>query len=177
MGGNGSGKRWDKKPVVEDCLPLVASHWMREGILKVGVHLSGSWYWKFTHGHVCTINYEANTTDLADAYLRVMYTLPSKKESFDYRVRLTTTRPQFGGLRWWFICPLVQGGQACGRRVGKLFSPPGARYFGCRHCYDLTYTSCQESHKLDGLYHHLARNTGYDFDTVREAMKTIANGR
>ena len=60
---------------------------MREGILKAGVHQSGSWFWKFTSGRVFTIDYEANTTDLADAYLRVMYALPSKKESFDYRVQ------------------------------------------------------------------------------------------
>ena len=71
MGGYGSGNRirWNKKTVVEDCLPLVASRWMREGILKAGVHLSGTWQWKYTDGHVCTINYEANTTDLDAAHL------------------------------------------------------------------------------------------------------------
>jgi len=26
-----------------------------------------------------------------------------------------------------------------------------AKYAGCRHCYDLTYESCQESHKFDSL--------------------------
>jgi hypothetical protein len=31
--------------------------------------------------------------------------------------------------------------------VGKLYLPPPARYFGCRHCHDLTYTSCQEHDK------------------------------
>jgi len=35
----------------------------------------------------------------------------------------------------------------CGRRVAKLYLPRGARYFGCRHCYDLTYLSCQRSDK------------------------------
>jgi hypothetical protein len=28
--------------------------------------------------------------------------------------------------------------------VGKLYLPPGARYFGCRRCHELTYRSCQE---------------------------------
>ena len=28
--------------------------------------------------------------------------------------------------------------------------------FGCRHCYDLTYLSCQESHKYDRMYAQLA---------------------
>ena len=40
----------------------------------------------------------------------------------------------------WFVCPLV----GCGRRVGKLYLPPGGRYYGCRHCYRLTYESAQE---------------------------------
>jgi hypothetical protein len=40
--------------------------------------------------------------------------------------------------------------------VGKLYLPPGGRYYGCRHCYDLTYTSCQESHKYDGMWRALA---------------------
>jgi hypothetical protein len=47
---------------------------------------------------------------------------------------------------------LVVSGSPCYRRVGKLYLPPGGRYFGCRHCYDLTYTSCQEHDKrVDAL--------------------------
>ena len=29
---------------------------------------------------------------------------------------------------------------------GKLYLPPGGKYYGCRHCYDLTYESSQTSH-------------------------------
>jgi hypothetical protein len=61
--------------------------------------------------------------------------------------RIATTRPRFGGLRWWFVCPLTVNGRPCGRRVGKLYLPPAGRYFGCRHCHDLTYTSCQTHDK------------------------------
>jgi len=32
-----------------------------------------------------------------------------------------------------------------------LYLPAGSLYFGCRHCYDLTYRSCQDSHKRDFL--------------------------
>jgi len=35
----------------------------------------------------------------------------------------------------------------CRRRVAKLYVPPGGHLFGCRHCYDLTYKSSQESDK------------------------------
>jgi hypothetical protein len=75
-----------------------------------------------------------------------------EQESLDYRVRLTTTQPRFGGLRWWFVCPLGVNGRACSRRVGKLYLPPGRRYFGCRHCHGLTYTSAQTHDKrMDAL--------------------------
>jgi hypothetical protein len=65
----------------------------------------------------------------------------------DYRINLTTSCPNFGGSRWWFLCPLVVAGRACSRRVRKLYLPPGGRHFGCRHCYSLTYESCQTSDK------------------------------
>ena len=32
----------------------------------------------------------------------------------------------------------------CGRRVGTLFLSSGGKYFGCRHCYDLSYESRNE---------------------------------
>jgi len=32
----------------------------------------------------------------------------------------------------------------CGRRVGTLYLASGGNYFGCRHCYDLSYESRNE---------------------------------
>ena len=36
-------------------------------------------------------------------------------------------------------------GVYCGRRAGKLYKAPSKNYFGCRHCYDLSYESRNES--------------------------------
>jgi hypothetical protein len=58
-------------------------------------------------------------------------------------IQLETTAPHFGGIRNWFICPLVKNAQICNRRAQKLYLPNGAKYFGCRVCYDLTYESCR----------------------------------
>jgi hypothetical protein len=74
-----------------------------------------------------------------------------------YAVRLQRTRVRGGGLRWWFTCPLAVNHRPCGQRVGKLYLPPGGRYFGCRHCHGLTYTSCQEGHSGDAFFRRLAR--------------------
>src|SRR5262245_34095855 len=172
MGGPGSGNhyhwwRHSKKTVVEHCRSLDANLWMREGILKPSVRHTGSWCWfrDADRKEVASmIGYEVDTTD-AEPWVRLFYTFTESGDRVDYTIPLETTQPCFGGLRWWFVCPLVVNGRSCNRRVGKLYLPPGARYYGCRHCYELTYTSCQESRKFDGLYRLLARNSGEDFDT------------
>jgi hypothetical protein len=51
-----------------------------------------------------------------------------------YTVRFDTTRPHFGGLRYWWRCP------TCGRRCAHIY---GGRLFLCRLCHNLTYASCQ----------------------------------
>ena len=51
----------------------------------------------------------------------------------------------------------------CSRRAAKLHLPPGARYFACRRCYDLTYTSCQDSHRFDAVY------SSHDFGEPKES--------
>jgi hypothetical protein len=82
--------------------------------------------------------------------VRLKYTLTQsdgQKETLDYPVRLMSTRPHFGGLRWWFICPLIKNGVSCGRRVAKLYQR--GRYFGCRVCHDLAYRSSQEAHQAE----------------------------
>src|SRR5262245_50817559 len=186
MGGPGSGNhyhwwRGGKKTTVEQCKNLDANRWMREGILRAGVRLSGGWRWVYQDGREHSISYEVDTLDATGPAVRLSYTITregtQERDSLDYRVQLTTTRPRFGGLRWWFICPLVARGWPCERRVGKLYLPPGGRYFGCRHCYDLTYTSCQESRKHDRLWRMLAANMGVDVATVRRAMNNIGKRR
>jgi hypothetical protein len=90
---------------------------------------------------------------------------------------LVTTRTRLGGIRWWFLCPLMAEGSPCGRRVGKLYLPPAGRYFGCRNCQQLTYTSCQESRKYDGLWRRMALDLGEDFATLKRRMNRIGKRR
>jgi hypothetical protein len=151
MDGYGSG-RWrghTKKDIVEDCRVLDVNRWTRERILREGVHHCGGWKWynAATGEETSSIGYEVNTTDMAFPWVRLFYTITRTQEQMDYIIRLETTRPRFGGLRWWFTCPLLRLGESCNRRVSMLYLPPGGRYYGCRHCYNLTYQSCQESDK------------------------------
>ena len=78
-----------------------------------------------------------------DPHIKLTYSqtdsFSGEKKSFDYKVRLVSTECNYGGKRWWFVCPLTVDGRSCSRRVGKLYKD--GNYFGCRHCYDLTYSS------------------------------------
>ena len=89
-----------------------------------------------------------------DEHVRFIYgwvgRFTKEKLDLDYPVKLTPTSCYFGGRRWWFRCPLDKGGQPCSRRVGVLYLG-GGEYFGCRHCYNLTYESSQDSHRFERM--------------------------
>ena len=151
MGGPGS-TRWlghSKKLTVEACSTLDANRFMQKGVFRESIHRSGIWSWQSpTTGEITSsLGYEVDTTDLHHSWIRLSYTITRSGEGISYKIELATTRPNFGGLRWWFICPLSVNGHSCYRRVGKIYLPPYAHYYGCRHCYDLTYTSAQEADK------------------------------
>ena len=171
MGGYGSG-RWHgytKKDIVEDCRMLDVNRWTREGILRERVRHFGGWRWcnAATGEETSSIGYEINTRDMAFPCVRLYYTFTRTQELLDYTVMLQTTQLYPGGVRWWFTCPLKVDGRYCLRRTGKLYLPPGGRYFGCRHCYNLTYQSVQEHDKRVAFY----RNNPDEFLAVLEGGK------
>lgn len=49
-------------------------------------------------------------------------------------VRLTTSKTQFGGVRYWFVCP------NCTKRKGKLLRAPSGQV-GCNSCLEVSYQS------------------------------------
>ena len=57
----------------------------------------------------------------------------------DDKIFVATSRPPFGGLRWWFVCPHLN------RRVRKLYLPLGGRHFWSRRAYELAYASQRET--------------------------------
>lgn len=99
-----------------------------------------------------SVGVEVSTSD-GVSHLRITYTQTDrdtdKKKEFDYKVPLTTTPCRYGGERYWFLCPLVKNNVHCGRRVGTLYKD--GDYFGCRHCYDLCYSSQKTNHRYKML--------------------------
>ena len=154
MGGSGSGERWSKKATVEGCYSVDTAALKRWKLLTPGVtDRAGSFQWRRGDEEKpsSSVTYLL-TVGQASGTFRLLYSMRSGSDSFDYPVRLTTTPCHLGGVRWWFVCPLVVSGRACNRRVRKLYLR--GSYFGCRHCHKLTYRSCQES---DGRVYALIR--------------------
>lgn len=74
-------------------------------------------------------------------YIRLLYSQIDEqdKQSFDYKIFLHKTPCNYGGDRYWFMCPLSRSGMTCGRLSAVLYK--AGNYFGCRCCYNLTYQS------------------------------------
>ena len=115
--------------------------WLLRDIKERGCYKNTtiSWGENGSHGSIGAI------VDLCgdDKHVRFTYTqtdsFTGEKKDFDYKVPLVETPCHFGGSRYWFECSLYKNNQYCGRRVGVLYKD--GNWFGCRHCYELTYSS------------------------------------
>jgi hypothetical protein len=141
VGGPGSGRRyrWSSKSVAEECRSIDVRRWHRDGLLKPGHWSRGIW---------STGDQERAGIGVfvRDGSVELSYTSRSaggEPREVTYALALAWTPCTYGGRRPWFVCRGVVNGRPCGRRVAKLYA--GGTYFLCRHCYDLTYRSRNES--------------------------------
>ena len=155
MGGLGSGPQvGSERALVENCLVLDIN-WLYRAVCGDGQARTISWEnrgrdvasvsCKLYEGRLCLLML---TTDKSGGH-----------GGLDFQeVEIISTACNYGGVRHWFVCPgcikeLEAMGVSnylgrdahCGRRVSKLYLPPGGRLFLCRHCYDLRYMSQRAS--------------------------------
>jgi hypothetical protein len=142
MGGFGSGRSGSRFLTVEQCYALDLADLARVGYLAPGRMATGSRQW-VTSRVPEAIDAEAEVSlDLrnpeAPAF-RISYR--ADEEPIEIRGRLLTTRPQLGGVRYWFQCP------RCWQRRRVLYAYParGRERFACRRCQGLRYYSHRES--------------------------------
>jgi hypothetical protein len=141
MGGYGSGSRSRRKPTVEECRALdIARFPVTEFAHQSPWPTVISWR-NYRDEVTASVGYTCEPGGSGSAILRFRYSVTRGGETtqIDEPIPVVTSQPYFGGVRWWFICPLTFDGAACQRRVRKLYLPSGGRYFGCRTCYNLTY--------------------------------------
>lgn len=174
MGGFGSG-RWNnysKKRTVEDCWMIDLASFPLNGPdtqPTCGVLMAT----KFNSAGIpLPVHYTFVEEDEEALYLDLTYPVErGSPEDAKEHIKLLSTPPNYGGLRWFLSCPFTTEGERCANRVGKLYLPPGERRFGCRECHDLTYRSSQENHKYDSLYKLWAgEREGETFDMIRRVF-------
>lgn len=126
---------WSPRKTVEQCYCLDMVVLRREGFLEPG--WSGKHAWRDGTGNVrFSLDFA-----IVNKGISLSYALNGMK--MNYVISFDTTPCNYGGLRFWFLCPL----SSCGKRVAKLYLPPGRLYFGCRHCHNLVYQSSREHDK------------------------------
>jgi len=179
------GRRpWSYRHTVEQCRAIDIPWLSRHRYLSGGLY-AGTIEWRNAASEVTGsigIQVSVNSIDYGTSYVRLIYTqtntVTKEKMDLDYTIELVTTPCNFGGVRYWFICPLFVNGRHCGRRIGKLYLPPGATYFGCRHCHNLTY-QCQKEHnkRMDVLLKHpellLSEAGAVGFKSLSKALKVL----
>ena len=171
MGGTGSGcwTRLDSRNRVEDCLALDIGCFHAEAF-KSGTN--GQLHWKstVTGERLASVAYSVRNGSDGGLLIELNYQT-SDSQTVTLPIRLQTTQPYFGGRRNWFSCPLNVGGEACNRRVGKLYLPSGEHRFGCRTCYRLIYTSSLECHQMERFF------TSSYGESVLQRMQKLSDRR
>lgn len=151
MGGYGSG-RHGGRPTADSSLRVDLAWMLRTGRAREGFHYRGSLNWTCGGLPSGSIGYEAIMDDPYHERLELNYTNTRQGERRDIRqtVHLTHTVPNYGGKRWWMLCPVS------GRRVGKLYLPPGGDVFASRRAWRLGY-QCQRDAARDRPFERLFR--------------------
>ena len=150
---------WSSRLTVEQCLALTVGSFRRSGTWECTSGTTGTSSWSVPQGSLGKVYYAIHNDGYGLAIriprqdARLCGELRPLEESL---IPVTTTRAYLGGKRHWFRCPMVREGKTCGKRVGRLYLPPGASVFGCTDCHNLTYWKSQTHDKRKDA---LARNS------------------
>ena len=140
MGGIGSGSwyRWDSK-ITTESQNRVDIRWLKkQGYLQAGK--VGCLSWSRGDEPTGSITFRVEQDQIVLNYRQRPH--GGEWEDVEEVVRFERTACNYGGYRTWFLCP------NCWKRVAVLYG--AAKYFLCRHCYDLTY-AIQQEQKVDRL--------------------------
>ena len=138
---------WSRKTRVDEARSIDILDLQREKVLSKGAGLIWTASWLRNDEMVASISYRAEVGEDGPSGLRFMYTITNndtgEKKNYNYIIPVVSTPCNYGGKRWWYICPLIVNGLACRRRCRIVYMRPGSEYFGCRECHRLTYESRQ----------------------------------
>jgi hypothetical protein len=137
MGGSGSG-RHGGRVLVENAIRLNVDTLLSRCGIRRGGAARGKFNFDFDDQDLW-IDFECHINHPGESWLRLRYQIcdywTGEPHDIDELIYLVATRPPFGGVRWWFVCPRTN------RRVRMLYLPLGARRFASRRAYRLAYAS------------------------------------
>ena len=110
-----------------------------------------------------------------DYKVKKHYEGEDKWKEIKYEFRMESTPCRFGGQKWFFICGLYKNGIYCGRRVRNLYL--AGDYFGCRKCANLSYQSCNESKKYQGVFKIVTQSWKADEYYIRNVKRLFYRGK
>lgn len=141
MGGYGSG-RSGGGPIADECHRVELGRMLRIGQAKDGAYISGTLSWTVGGRPSGCIGYQCDMINPDDAWLWLNFTKTphnGEPEKVEQKIRLTYTRPNYGGRRWWMLCPYT------GKRVDVLYMPNGTRRFASRKAWRVQYQSQRDA--------------------------------
>lgn len=141
MGGSGSGNhwRWGTRSTCEGMKRIELAYMRRSGLLVPG--RAGSLSWNRRGEPTGDIRYRAHSDCLV-----LLYRFRDQGEEdwtdVNESVPFAFTEQKLGGVRRWFRC------LSCQRRCSILY---GGQRFRCRKCYNLAYSTQNETAMYRGL--------------------------
>lgn len=137
MGGYGSGSwsRWHSKRTTESQHRIDVRLLKKWGHLRGGSMSMGTWSWSRNGKQTGSIGYRVDSERMILNYRHRLH--GGEWEAVQQHISLDRTPCNYGGYRSWFFCPY------CSRRVAVLYG--AGKYFLCRHCHGLAYSSQQET--------------------------------
>ena len=137
---------WSHRKTVESSLVLSAKQLRESGFFPPVDGTRGRFEWTFSRfeerrtsiGFAIYDNF-LHRCWILNLYYHRLNPMEGTSELKTQLVLLQTTRPNYGGVRYWLTCPF------CGSKAAKLYLPPSETEFACRSCHDLVYQSQRES--------------------------------
>ncbi len=71
--------------------------------------------------------------------------IKAKIDILGKEIQTSTTLCNFGGKRYWFVCP------NCNKRAGTLYKPPTREELLCRKCHGLRYSKSRYKGMIEGI--------------------------
>lgn len=144
MGGYGSGRQFGR-PTVEASLIIDLARMLRTGKIVPGADMTGCLTWTSRGQPIMQAEYAARMATVGAERLELNYGGGAVRQT----IRLRHTVPNYGGKRWWLVCPYR------GALVNNLYLPPGGDRFASRQVYRLGYRSersTAQARALDRLF-------------------------